>query len=314
VVIIYSDTEQIRAEKNKLVTNKASSLGTGTLINESGLILTAAHVVNNSDELTVAVKNKGEYKAKVLASFQVADIALIKLITSDDDFPYIKLGDSDKAKIGNEVFVIGTPYGLDHTLTVGHLSGRRSSQNLDAGKIEFLQTDAAINQGNSGGPLFTSEGELIGVVSYIQSRSGGNEGLGFAASTAMVKEMLIEHPIVWFGMEHKFLSPIMAAALNIPQQAGILIERVATQSFAEKLGLKGGVVPSIIDDQPVILGGDVILSVGPYIITGEKQNYISILNYMKSLKGGENIRFKVLRMGHELELEANIPNVKIKLL
>lgn len=314
VVIIYSDTQEVRAEANQLVTKTASSLGTGTLINKEGLILTAAHVVNSADELTVNVKNRGEYKAKVIASFQAADIALIKLITNDKNFPFVKLGDSDKAKIGNEVFVIGTPYGLEHTLTVGHLSGRRIHQHPSFNEIEFIQTDAAINQGNSGGPLFLASGELIGVVSYIQSKSGGNEGLGFAASTAMVKNILIDQPMVWFGIEYSFLSPVMAAALNVPQRAGLLIEKVATQSFAEKLGLKGGVIPAVIDDTPVILGGDVILAIGPHILTGEEQNYLNILKYTKSLKGGEKLKFKVLRMGHELELEAELPNVKIKLL
>lgn len=314
VVIIYSDTQEVRAEANQLVTKTASSLGTGTLINKEGLILTAAHVVNSADELTVNVKNRGEYKAKVIASFQAADIALIKLITNSKNFPFVKLGDSEKAKIGNEVFVIGTPYGLEHTLTVGHLSGRRIHQHPSFNKIEFIQTDAAMNQGNSGGPLFLASGELIGVVSYIQSQSGGNEGLGFAASTAMVKNILIDQPMVWFGIEYSFLTPVMAAALNVPQRAGLLIEKVATQSFAEKLGLKEGVIPAVIDDTPVILGGDVILAIGPHILSGEEQNYLNILKYIKSLKGGEKIKFKVLRMGLELELEAELPNVKIKLL
>lgn len=313
VVIIYSDTQEVRAEANQLVTKTASSLGTGTLINKEGLILTAAHVVNSADELTVNVKNRGEYKAKVIASFQAADIALIKLITNDKDFSFVKLGDSNKAKIGNEVFVIGTPYGLEHTLTVGHLSGRRIYNHPSFNEIEFMQTDAAINQGNSGGPLFLSNGELIGVVSYIQSQSGGNEGLGFAASTEMVKNILIDQPMIWFGIEYSFLTPVMAAALNVPQRAGLLIEKVATQSFAEKLGLKGGVIPAVIDDSPVILGGDVILAIGPHILTGEEHNYLNILNYTKSLKGGENIKFTVLRMGHELTLEAALPNIKIKL-
>ncbi|MDE3271018.1 S1C family serine protease [Pseudoalteromonas sp. G4] len=314
VVIIHSDTQEVRAEANQLVTKTASSLGTGTLINKEGLILTAAHVVNSADELTVNVKNRGEYKAKVIASFQAADIALIKLITNDKNFPFVKLGDSNKAEIGNEVFVIGTPYGLEHTLTVGHLSGRRIHKHPSFNEIEFIQTDAAINQGNSGGPLFLASGELIGVVSYIQSQSGGNEGLGFAASTAMVKNILIDQPMIWFGIEYSFLTPVMAAALNVPQRAGLLIEKVATQSFAEKLGLKGGVIPAVIDEKPVILGGDVILAVGPHILTGEEQNYLNILQYTKSLKGGEKIKFKVLRMGHELELEAELPDVKIKLL
>ena len=314
VVIIYSDSQEVRAEDDKLVTKTASSLGSGTLINQQGLILTAAHVVNSADELTVTVKERGTYKAKVLASFEAADIALIKLISNETDFPFVKLGDSNKAEIGNEVFVIGTPYGLEHTLTVGHFSGKRIYQRPGFNKIEFIQTDAAINQGNSGGPLFLENGELIGVVSYIQSRLGGNEGLGFAASTAMVKDILIAQPMVWFGFEYTFLTPVMAAALNIPQRAGLLVEKVTTQSFAEKLGLKGGIVPAIIDNNPIILGGDVVLSIGPHILTGEEQNYLNILNYMRSLKGGDTVTFKVLRLGHEIELEAALPNLKIKLM
>lgn len=314
VVIIYSDTEQVRAQNNELVSFTSSSLGTGTLINSEGLILTAAHVVNSADELTVEVQGKGQFKAKVLSSYQAADIALIKLITNESDFPAIKIANSEKTKIGEEVFVIGTPYGLSHTLTVGHLSGRRTQKGLGKGEIEFLQTDAAINQGNSGGPLFNSKGELIGVVSYIETQSGGNEGLGFAASSNMVKRILIEQPTIWFGLEFTVLPTGVAKALNVPQKSGLLIEKVAKQSFADKVGLKGGVLEAEIEGQQMILGGDILLAVGDIYITGDASNYLSMANYLKNVEKGKRISFKILRNGHVIELSAEKPNLKIKLI
>lgn len=314
VVIIYSDTQQVRARNNKLVSSTQSSLGTGTLINNEGLILTAAHVVNSADNLTVDVIGKGQYSAKVLASYQEADIALIKILSKETDFPAIALGDSNKSKIGQEVFVIGTPYGLGHTLTVGHLSGRRTHQGVGETTIEFLQTDAAINQGNSGGPMFNQKGELIGVVSYIETQSGGNEGLGFAASSEMIKEILLNQPVIWFGMEFTLLAPTHASALNIGQNSGLLIEKVAKQSFAEKLGLRGGVVSASLDGIEMVIGGDIILAVGPNIITGTQKNYLNIINYIKNIKAGEPMTFKVMRMGNVIELSAKKPETKIKLI
>lgn len=313
VVIIYSDSQQVRSEDDQLVTSTESSLGSGTLINKEGLILTAAHVVNSADTLTVDVKGRGQYAAKVISSYQAADIALIKILSTENDFPAIALGDSGKAKIGNEVFVIGTPYGLSHTLTVGHLSGRRLHQGVGKGTIEFLQTDAAINQGNSGGPLFNVKGELIGVVSYIETQSGGNEGLGFAASSNMIKELLLNQPIIWFGLEFSVLNPQIAAALNVPQASGMLVEKVAKQSFAEAVGLRGGTVEASIQNQAMVLGGDVILKIGPHQILGNESNYTQIAQYLRDVKPGEEIHFKLLRMGEILELGAAKPTTKIVL-
>ncbi|MBE0366159.1 hypothetical protein PULV_b0907 [Pseudoalteromonas ulvae UL12] len=316
VVIIYSDSKAIRAAagQQELVTLTSSSLGTGTLINNEGLILTAAHVVNSADEITVDVKNRGKFKAKVLSTYQGADIALVKLLTTKEDFKAVTVADSDQTDIGEEVFVIGTPYGLGHTLTVGHLSGKRTHTGLGNRELEFLQTDAAINQGNSGGPLFNSKGELIGVVSYIETQSGGNEGLGFAASSNMVKRILIDQPLIWFGMEFSVLSSGMAAAFNLPQDSGLLVEKVAKQSFADQVGIKGGVVEVTIQNQTIVIGGDVILAIGPITITGEESNYERIVQYLNSLKGGERIPFKLLRKGAVIEMSAEKPNKRIKLI
>lgn len=271
-------------------------------------------MVNDADELTVDVPNRGKFKAKVLASYAPADIALIKIISTHDDFKFVQIADSDKTAIGEEVFIIGTPYGLSHTLTVGHLSGRRTHPGSDKLKLEFLQTDAAINQGNSGGPMFNQSGQLIGVVSYIQTQSGGNEGLGFAASSNLVKQMLINRPTIRFGTKFTTLPSEITAALNIPQKSGLLIERVTKQSFAEAVGLKGGIVQAKIEGQSLVLGGDVVLAVGPHIITGEQQVFEQIATYIKGLQAGERIEFTVMREGHVINLSAAKPDTRIKLI
>lgn len=313
VVIIYSDSEQVRTNAQETTSMTSSSLGTGTLINDEGLILTAAHVVNNADSLTIDVKGRGIYKAKVLSSYQPADIAIIKLITNEKGFSFATLGDSKTAKVGNEVFVIGTPYGLSHTLTVGHLSGRRVHKGI-IGEIEFLQTDAAINQGNSGGPLFNQQGQLIGVVSYIETQSGGNEGLGFAASSNMVKRILLEQPTIWFGLEYTVLTPQLATALNVPQGSGLLIEKVAKQSFSDAVGLKAGTIAAVVDGTELILGGDIVLAIGDYSITADPAGYANIINYLKAVKSDERITFRILRSGQIIELSARKPSTVIKLI
>jgi len=314
VVVIYADTNLQRIQNDKAVKSTASSLGTGTLINNEGLILTAAHVIDSADELTIDVPQRGHFQAKVVASYAPADIALIKLITNESDFKAVDIADSNKTKVGEEVFIIGTPYGLSHTLTVGHLSGRRIHPGNNEIKLEFLQTDAAINQGNSGGPMFNQKGQLIGVVSYIQTQSGGNEGLGFAASSNLVKQMLIEQPTIWFGTKYTVLPSGITAALNVPQRAGLLIERVTKQSFADAVGLKGGVVEATLQGQPLILGGDTVLAVGPHIITGESKNFQQISEYIKALAAGSEIQFTIMREGHIIELSAPKPATTIKLI
>lgn len=313
-MVIYADTNLQRIQNDKAINTTASSLGTGTIINDEGLILTAAHVVDNADELTIDVPKRGHFQAKVLASYAPADIALIKLISHEGDFKAVQIADSDKTSIGEEVFIIGTPYGLSHTLTVGHLSGRRIHPSNNDIKLEFLQTDAAINQGNSGGPMFNQQGELVGVVSYIQTQSGGNEGLGFAASSNLVKQMLIERPTIWFGTKYTVLPSGITAALNVPQRSGLLIERVTKQSFADAVGLKGGVIEATLQGQPLILGGDIVLAVGPHIITGKKNNFEQISDYIKQLPARSQIQFTLMREGHVIELSAPKPATTIKLI
>ena len=161
-----------------------AGLGSGVLISEDGLILTAAHVIQAADTIKVRFLNGEIVEADVLASEPSADVALVQVKKVPEDLHVAELADSDEVEVGDKVFVIGAPLGVSHTLTVGHLSARRAPNSLAGSMLstELLQTDAAINPGNSGGPMFNMEGQVIGIVSHIISLSGGAEGLGFGAA------------------------------------------------------------------------------------------------------------------------------------
>ena len=243
VVITTHESITIASEKGLKSVN-SGSLGSGVIISRDGLIMTAAHVISSADELTVTLNDDRKFTAKVISISSLADVALIGLVEPPDDLSYVELGNSDNAEIGEQVFVIGSPYGLAHTLTVGHLSSRRIINHQRAlMDMEFLQTDAAVNQGNSGGPLFTSDGKLIGIVSHIQTVSGGNEGLGFAASINMARKLLLEDSPFWLGVQFFPLKEELTRAFNVPYNEGLLVQKVNKGSIAEELGLRAGTIP-----------------------------------------------------------------------
>jgi S1-C subfamily serine protease len=166
-------------------------MGSGVVISSDGKILTAAHLIEAADATLVEFSNGQLIPARILGAVRNADVALLQLEHTPTQIVAAALGDSDKVEVGEEVFVVGAPYGLGRTLTAGHISARHSSDNktIDAALMEFLQTDAAINQGNSGGPMFNMNGEVIGIVTRILSQSGGSEGLGFAATSKMARQL-----------------------------------------------------------------------------------------------------------------------------
>jgi serine protease Do len=235
-------------------------LGSGVLINQSR-ILTAAHVVQSADLIRIQFHDGTQIPAVVLSSIESSDIALLKLARAHPAPVVATLGDSSKARIGEPVFIIGSPFGLTQTLSIGHLSGR-IERGLVAGgtPIELLQTDTAINSGNSGGPMFNAAGEVIGIVSFILSKGGGFDGIGFATSSNTAEEALLNSSGLLAGFEGVFLDEFLASLLNIPQ-TGILVQRVVNDSIAQKAGLRAGTVPSQIGGQNLRLGGDVILEI-----------------------------------------------------
>src|SRR5215471_3432722 len=168
----------------------SNGLGSGVLISNDR-VLTAAHLVESADRTVVEFSQGEVISASVIGCALSADVALLQLDHSPANYSAAKLSDSDQVAVGDEIFVVGAPYGISNTLSAGHVSGRRALNNRNSsGNIEFLQTDAAINSGNSGSPVFNLKGEVIGIVSNIMSKSGGSEGLAFAATSNSARHFL----------------------------------------------------------------------------------------------------------------------------
>jgi S1-C subfamily serine protease len=283
-------------------------LGSGVLISDDGKVLTAAHVVQSADQVLVEFLDGKLIPARVMNSEVYADVALLQLERTPAGAIAAKIGDSDKVDVGDEILVVGAPYGLRHTLTVGHISGRRISNDrmVSMRAMEFLQTDAAINTGNSGGPMFNLAGEVVGIVNTIMSRSGGFEGIGFATTSKLARELLLEKKIFWSGLEGVLIEGDLARALNLPQTAGFLVQRVAEGSPAWREGIRAGSLRARIEDEDLLLGGDVILEVNGIPVLEGHLAYERIYASMGKLKEGEKLTSKVLRDGKVIELCAMI--------
>lgn len=171
----------------------SNGLGSGVLISNDGKVLTAAHLVDSEDRTFVEFSQGELVPATVIGTVFSADVALLQLEWVPANYIAAILGDSNDVDVGDEIFVVGAPYGIGSTLTAGHVSGRRTlKRNETLGSVEFLQTDAAINSGNSGSPVFNLKGEVMGIVSNIVTQSGGSEGLAFAATSNTTRRLLLD--------------------------------------------------------------------------------------------------------------------------
>ncbi len=280
------------------------SLGSGVLINADGSILTAAHVIQLASAILVEFPDGQSIEADVVKISNESDIALIKTRKAPKNPVVAKLADSDKANIGDKIYIIGSPMGLYHSLSVGYISGRHIEQ-LDfsrAGKIEFFQTDAAINTGNSGGPMFNLDGDVIGVVSSILTRSGGFEGLGFVATSNIAKFIMETEGYDWMGIDASYIDGKLAKILNVKQGGGFLIQSVADKSPSYFMGLKAGFQKIIMDEKEIMVGGDIMLSANGYRFNNKK-SLTDFLTYFQGMKKGDILKLEVLRSGEILFLE-----------
>jgi S1-C subfamily serine protease len=302
-VVEIAIVQQVVADQGPARRISSGSLGSGFLISADGQIVTAAHVVQVADEVSVRFVNGEVVTARIVASDPSADVALIKAASVPAGIEPVVLGDSDIANVGDQVFVIGAPFGISHSLTVGHVSARRTPSQLFGGfeQVEILQTDAAINQGNSGGPMFNMRGEAIGIVSHILSTSGGFEGVGLVITSNLARRVLLDDPSPWSGLDGVLIEGPMARALNLPQRAGILVENVAAGSPASAIGLQAGSLKAQIGGQSFNLGGDVILAINGVII-GTPQFSQRIDEKNRSLTGDDQFVLRVLREGNVIEL------------
>lgn len=228
--------------------------GSGFIIDPNGIILTNNHVVDGADEVTVHLTDKREFKAKVIGTDPKTDIAVIKI--EGKNLPVVKLGKSDDVKVGEWVAAIGAPFGLDNTVTAGIVSAK--SRNLpDEQFVPFIQTDVAVNPGNSGGPLFNMKGEVIGINSQIFSTSGGFMGLSFAIPidlAVQIKDELMKNGKVSRGrlsILMQQLTPELAKSFNLKDAKGALIAQIEKDGPADKAGLRDGDIVIEYNGKPI---------------------------------------------------------------
>jgi serine protease Do len=239
-------------------------LGSGFIIDPDGVIMTNAHVVKGADEVTVKLTDRREFRAKVLGSDPKTDIAVLKI--DAHNLPAVTLGDSDKLKVGEWVLAIGSPFGFDNTVTAGVVSAKGRSLPSDAA-VPFIQTDVAVNPGNSGGPLFNTKGEVVGINSQIYSQSGGYQGVSFSipidtavqVEKQIVKTGHVEHARL--GVSVQEVNQSLADSFGLDRPSGALVANVEKGSPADKAGLKTGDVIRSMNGKEIISSGDLSAAV-----------------------------------------------------
>lgn len=265
--------------------------GSGFVVSKDGYILTNNHVVQDADQITVLLNDGREFTAKTIGTDPNTDIALLKI--DGENFPYLKLGNSDQIDIGEWVIAIGNPLGLQASVTVGVVSAK-GRNDLDIARVEeFIQTDAAINRGNSGGCLLNLEGEVVGMNTAIASNTGGYMGIGFAIPSNLLEHIMDQlrnsgHVVRGFlGVSLQKIDAKLAQAFNLSKSEGALVSEVVKDSPADKAGLRSG---------------DVILKINNLLI----ENAGSLRNSVSMLKPGETVLLTVMRNKKEMVIRATV--------
>ena len=282
--------------------------GSGILISADGKVMTAAHVVHSMDEINVEFLGGETVRARVLSSEPAADLSLLQLERVPQGVKVAVMADSDRVRVGDEVIIVGAPYGLSHSMSAGWISARWPANSVYRAMplAEFLQTNATINTGNSGGPMFNMAGEVIGIVSHNISKSGGSEGIGFVVTINTAKHLLLERPSFWSGLDGRVVSGPIAAILNLPQPAGYLVKTVARGSVGDAVGLRGGAVLATIMGEQLVVGGDIILKVQGMMV-GELTDRQTIREMLQKIPPGGEFTLTVLRLGRVIELKGRHP-------
>ena len=256
-------------------TRRANSLGSGVIVSSEGYVLTNNHVIEEADDIQIVLSDGRRLRARVRGSDPESDLAVLKADVSD--LPAITFGTLDSVQVGDTVLAIGSPFGFGNTVTHGIISAL--GRNLEMNRFEdFIQTDAAVNPGNSGGALVDSGGNLIGINSAIFSQSGGSQGIGFAIPVSLAK---------WLGIEPQELTPELASALTLANSDGVLIRGVMKSGPADRAGVLARDVVQEIDGKPT-------------------HDVTALLSQIAALAPGSHAKLRVLREKKPVDLEVTV--------
>lgn len=270
--------------------------GSGFIVSPDGLVLTNAHVVKGASEVIVKLTDRREFRAKVLGSDPKTDVAVLKIDAKN--LPTVRLGSTRDLQVGEWVLAIGSPFGFENSVTAGVVSAKGRSLPDDS-LVPFIQTDVAVNPGNSGGPLFNARGEVVGINSQIYSRSGGYQGVSFSIPielAAKIKDQIVATGKVrhaQLGVAVQEVNQAFAESFNLDKPEGALVASVSKGSPADKAGLRPGDVIRQVDGQPIVASGDLPAWVG-------------------QAQPGQQVKLSVWRQGKPLELTATLGDASNK--
>lgn len=270
--------------------------GSGFIVSADGLVLTNAHVVKGASDVTVKLTDRREFRAKVLGSDPKTDVAVLKIEAKN--LPTVRLGSTRDLQVGEWVLAIGSPFGFENSVTAGVVSAKGRSLPDDS-LVPFIQTDVAVNPGNSGGPLFNGRGEVVGINSQIYSRSGGYQGVSFAIPIELadkIKEQIVATGKVRhakLGVAVQEVNQAFAESFQLDKPEGALVASVTKDSPADKAGLQAGDVIRQVDGQPIVASGDLPAWVG-------------------QAQPGQKARLSVWRQGKSVELTATLGDASDK--
>ena len=275
---------------------RAQSLGSGFIIDETGFIITNNHVIDNAEKIMVILYDDTSFEATVVGKDPKTDVALLKIDPKKTKLKSVKFGDSNKLRVGDWVMAIGNPFGFGGTVTAGIVSAR--GRNLSGSYDDYIQTDASINRGNSGGPLFDMKGNVVGINTAIFSQSGGSVGIGFAVSSNLAKQVTDQLKQYgrtkrgWLGVLIQEISDEIADSLDMETAMGALVSSATEGGPAEKAGVKTG---------------DVIIKFNDIVIKNMKQ----LPKVVASTPVGKSVPLVILRNGKELTLNVTLGELEL---
>jgi S1-C subfamily serine protease len=297
----------------------ARALGSGFVIDKAGHVVTNYHVIEGAFKVEVSFSGNDEMPATVIGRDPSTDIAVLRIKRAQGRaLTPLELGNSDAVRVGDAVVAIGNPFGLERTVTAGIVSALQREITAPNGFAidRVIQTDAAINHGNSGGPLLNADGRVIGVNSQIESESGGNVGIGFAVPINTVKDVVsqllesgeVDH--AYIGVEMATITSELASNVRLPVDQGVLIQRVRTDSPAAQAGLRGGTAQVVVDGESYLVGGDVITKADGQSIESAEQ----LRSVVTSKQPGDEITLEVHRQNETKEVTVELgrqPNTPV---